>query len=369
MVWAVVTGGGTSGHVIPAIAVIEMLEDSGVPTGEIAYVGSRRGVESRMIPATGVRSAYLPISGLQRSMSPRGILRNVALPWRLVRSTLMARSLIRRWDPAVVVSVGGYASEPMARAAVARGVPLVCVSYDFVPGLATRRQSRHATVCTVAFEGSELPRAVVTGAPVRRSVRTMDRGAMRGTCRAALGVEPEEILVTVVGGSLGSFALNNSVASVTAALSAAGIRARVRHVTGPRYGFTGAQTGADGVVVDAVAYEDDMPGLLAASDVLVSRAGASTVAEIATLGVASVLVPWPGAADNHQARNAEWLARGGGAVVVEESAGLAGDLAGAVVELALDPQRRAAIGTAARELGARNRSGALVDAIRNAALR
>lgn len=370
MVFAVVTGGGTSGHVVPAIAVIEALEDAGVPAVDIAYVGSRRGVETRLLPPTGVQSVFLPISGLQRSLSPRSLVRNSALPWRLLRTTVMARALVRRWSPAVVVSVGGYASEPMARAAVARGIPLVCVSFDFVPGLATRRQSRRAAACAVAFEGSPLPRAVVTGAPVRRAVRSADRRVLRDRTRSAMGLADREILVTVVGGSLGSRALNESVTTVAGALSAAGIPSRIRHVTGPRYS-AGAEVRAavPGVHVETVGYEDDMPGVLAATDVLVSRAGASTVAEIATLGVASVLVPWPGAADDHQARNADWLASAGGAVRIDETGNLAGDLAAAVVELAGDGELRAAVAAAAFARGDRNRGNTLAETIRNAASR
>ena len=367
MIFAVVTGGGTSGHVVPAIAVIEALQDAGHPAAEIAYVGSRRGVESRMVPGTGVECRFLPVSGLQRSFSPRGIGLNLLLPFRLLRSTLIARRLVRGWRPGVVVSVGGYASEPMARAAAAAGVPLVCISYDAVPGLATRRQSRRAAACAVAFEGSALPNAVVTGAPVRRSVRTMDRASERQRVRRLLGIDEDKVLVTFVGGSLGSAALNATVAPVADALLAAGVRAHIHHVTGDR--FAGAPVPGDRrtVSISRTGTESDMPGILAATDVLVSRAGASTVAEIASVGVPAVLVPWPGAADNHQDANAMWLAADGAAVVIRESPALADELASAVVGLVLDPASRARLAAAAHGKGALNRSGAIANVVEMAA--
>lgn len=384
MVFAVVTGGGTSGHVVPALAVMEALVDAGHLPGEIAYAGSRRGVESSMVPQTGVQCAFLPVTGLQRSLSPRAVLSNIAFPFRLAVSRLMAGRLLRRWSPRVVVSVGGYASEPLSRAAVAAGVPLVCVSYDMVPGLATRRQSRRAVACAVAFEGSGLPRAVVTGAPVRRSVRTMDPVARRAETRAERGIDDGCMLVTVVGGSLGSAALNSCVPALAAAMDAAGVRARIIHVTGRRYADTHGSTGAHGststgstgsggnVTVDTVAYEDDMPSLLAATDVLVSRAGASTVAEVAAIGVAAVFVPWPGAADDHQTRNAGWLSAQGAATTVHEGTDLPGGLphevSAEVVRLCLDPGARHALATRARDAGAVHRGTGLVDLITDASL-
>ena len=367
--FAVVTGGGTSGHVIPALAVIEALEDSGIARSEIAYVGARRGVETTMVPPTGVTCEFLPVSGLQRSFAPRSLARNIALPFRLVRSVAAARRLVREWKPSVVVSVGGYASEPMARAAVAAGVPLVCVSYDRTPGLATRRQSRRAAVCAVAYPGSDLPRAVVTGAPVRRAVRTMDPASSRTSARGGMDVGESTCLVTVVGGSLGSKSLNDAVPAIVAALSDAGVDARVHHVTGPRFAGASGAAPTAGVNVNVVAYENDMPSVLVASDVVVSRAGASTVAEIATLGVASVLVPWPGASENHQMLNARWLSDGGAAVVVEEGSDLPTVVAAEVVRLARDPAARQALRDTARAMGGANRSNALAEAITNAASR
>ncbi|MGA1362646.1 MAG: UDP-N-acetylglucosamine--N-acetylmuramyl-(pentapeptide) pyrophosphoryl-undecaprenol N-acetylglucosamine transferase [Ilumatobacteraceae bacterium] len=366
-VFAVVTGGGTSGHVVPAVAILESLVDSGVPVDQLAYVGSRRGAERTVVPPLGFRCEFLPISGLQRSVSPRALALNIALPFRLLRSTLRARALLRSWKPAVVVSVGGYASEPMARAAASAGTPVVCVSYDRSPGLATRRQARTATACAVAFEGSALPNAVVTGAPVRSAVRRMDSAAVRADVRREMGLDEGTSLVTVVGGSLGSAVLNDAVADIAAALDGAGLRAVIHHVTGPRFFVAPDRRRTGSVEARLVAHDPELPRMLAASDVVVSRAGASTVAEIAALGAVGVLVPWPGAADDHQTANARWLSDAGAAVLVAESATTGPDVASEVVRLCSDDVARSAISSRAREMGARNRSGALVEVIRNAA--
>lgn len=390
MVFAVVTGGGTSGHVVPAIAVLEALQDAGHPAGDLAYVGSRRGIESSVAFPEGVAREFLPVSGLQRSFSPRSIVRNMAFPFRLAVAGLMARALVRRWKPSVVVSVGGYASEPMARAAVAAGVPLVCISYDASPGLATRRQSRRASVCAVAFEGIALPNAVVTGAPVRRSVRTMDREATRRTRRSAMGLAEDTVLVTFVGGSLGSQVINDAARDFVSAAIRAGavgsfldrettgdapvVRIHVRHLTGFRFHVPGSAdspgnpSGTATVSVETAPYEDDMPGLLAASDIVVSRAGASTVAEISAIGVASVLVPWPGAADNHQESNARWLSDGSAAVTVVESATVSADVTAQVLRLAHDRVERSRIAAAALAKGAGARGSGLAETIEKAAL-
>lgn len=367
--FAVVTGGGTSGHVMPAVAILEALVDAGHPVDDLAYVGSRRGIEGSVVPATGVTCEFLPISGLQRSITWRGLIANAALPFRLARSTWLARALVRRWTPGVVVSVGGYASEPMARAARAAGVPLVCVSYDRSPGLATRRQARHAVACAVAFEGSELPRAVVTGAPVRASVRRMVQSEARTAVRQEWAIDDGVLLVTVVGGSLGSQVLNDAASDIATALDAAGLRAVIHHVIGQRFFVAPDRRRHGSVEVRAVAHDHELPRTLAASDVVVSRAGASTVAEIAALGAVSVLVPWPGAADDHQTGNARWLADDGAAVMVAESPSTGHDVATAVVALCVDPRLRDTISALAREKGRANRGNALVKLIENAASR
>lgn len=360
----VVTGGGTSGHVVPAIAILESLRDTGSDVSSLRYVGARRGVETRLVAAeTGVECEFLDVTGLKRSVSPRSIVSNLLLPLRLLVATVRAVRLLRRWKPRVVVSVGGYASEPAARAAVLTGVPLVCVSYDRTPGLATRRQARRAVACAVAFPDSALPRAVHTGAPVRARLRSLDVAAERDAAREHLGVPGSASVVAVVGGSLGSGALNDAVPPLLAAL--AGTDAAVIHVTGPRYAGSPMPAVPVGVGYVRLPYCDDMAALYAACDVLVCRAGASTVAEVATIGVASVIVPWSGAADDHQRRNAAWLVDAGAAVSAPD--GDTVSLVDEVVSLVGDRSRRHELAAEARRMGAIHRGDALVTLVRDCA--
>lgn len=366
MVFAVVTGGGTSGHFIPAQAILESLMETGCDASDLRYVGSRRGVEKSLMAGSPIAAEYLPISGLQRSMSPKGIARNLALPLRLIRSRAMARSLIKKWNPQVVVSVGGYASDPMSAAAIAAGIPLVCVSYDRMPGLATRRQAKHAVLSATAFPGVDLPRAVVTGAPVRSALRHLDVAQVRESARIELGVASDAVLVTVMGGSLGSGVLNSLVPSLLNACASVP-NIHVLHICGKRFVDDELPSAPTGVTYQRVGYESRMAQVYAASDLLVVRAGASTVAEIVTVGVASVVVPWEVSADGHQKLNAQWLGDADAAQVVSESQCADGSAVQTIVELLKDQGARALLASHAREMGEAHRSNRLVDAIRNAA--
>lgn len=368
MTFAVVTGGGTSGHVIPARAVLEALIDSGTTLDELKYVGSRRGVETTMMADAGVECEFLPISGLQRSVSPRAMLANLALLWRLPRSRFLAGRLVRKWRPRVVVSVGGYASEPMARAAIAKGVPLVCVSYDRIPGLATRRQATRASVCAVAFADSPLPRAVVTGAPVRREILSLDVSARRAPARRRLTIPEDATVVAITGGSLGSVSLNNMVQPLALRLAEdTDGHFAIYHVCGERHVEAPVPPMPTGIWYRRVGYESGMADLYAACDVLVCRAGASTIAEIATIGIAAVIVPWPGSAEGHQELNARWLGDDGAAVIIDDSVASTSDSIELIAELLTNRRQREDIAARARTKGSIHRGGLLARTIHDAA--
>jgi UDP-N-acetylglucosamine--N-acetylmuramyl-(pentapeptide) pyrophosphoryl-undecaprenol N-acetylglucosamine transferase len=365
MVFAVVTGGGTAGHVIPAIAIIEALEDAGYPTDMLRYVGSRRGIERRLMENTGVVSEYLPISGLQRSFNPAKIIQNLVLPFRLMNATSLATQLLQKWSPNIVISVGGYASEPMARAARKARIPVMCVSYDRIPGLATKKQQYYAVCCAVAFEDSRLRNARYTGAPIRRSIRQIDRTARRVDACTSFGIPENYRVVSVVGGSLGSGLLNDSIQSVLDELDKQNIsQVAVLHLCGERFASTSEPRVPDGVHYQRVAYTDRMDNVYAISDVLVSRAGASTVAEIAAVGVASIIVPWKDAAGNHQEQNAKWLADPSAAVMMSEGEVRDGFLGKEVCALLGNNELRLDMAARAYEMGSIHRSNALVDLIK-----
>jgi UDP-N-acetylglucosamine--N-acetylmuramyl-(pentapeptide) pyrophosphoryl-undecaprenol N-acetylglucosamine transferase len=364
----VVTGGGTAGHVLPALAVAGALAAAGHEADTIHYVGCTRGIETRLLPETPYPHTFYDVVGFQRSLSRR----NLAFAPKMWRARSEAIALLRTLDPEVVVSVGGYASMPAVFAARKLGVPVVVVSYDFVPGRASQLAARSATACAVAFENSPLPNATVTGAPVRQEILTLDRTRDRGEARRRLGIPDDRFLVAVMGGSLGSGVLNAAIASyANAHRDDDGLA--IRQVAGERFvdeiDGVGAP-GAPGLLHQVVGYEDDMASVYAAADVLVGRGGASTVHEVAVTGIPAILIPWSGAADDHQTENVRWLSDAEGAVLMTETA-LAADashLGDAIEGLRDDVEARAGLSAAASRRGEVHRSGALASLVERVAL-
>lgn len=367
MVFAVITGGGTAGHVLPALAIAEALQDAGHAPASLHYVGAARGMETRLLPPTPYPHTFLDVVGFQRSFSRR----NITFAPKLVRATFRARRLLRQLLPRVVVSVGGYASMPAVLAAKLLRVPVVVVSFDRRPGLASALSSRFAAAAAVAFEGSTLPRAEVTGAPVRRVIRQVDRSASgRAAARTALDLPSERFLVTVIGGSLGSGVLNDAVVAYVDAHASDDALA-VYHVVGERFHVTMARSDASdaspapGALHRMVGFADRIDLLWAASDLVVGRGGASTVAEVAVTGTPAVLVPWAASAEDHQTMNVRWLTDEGGAVLLAESD--LGRLGEVIDVLRADPARRRMLGERARRLGARSRGAKLPELIERVA--
>ena len=321
-VFAVITGGGTSGHVLPALAIAELLAEAGHPFDSIHYVGSSRGIETNLLPPTGIASTFLRVDGLQRSVKLRAVFRNLRAPFVLVAARFEAKRLLKVLKPRVVISVGGYASVPACSAARSLGIPVVVVSYDRRPGLASRMQSRYCAVSAVAYLPSTLRNAQLAGAPVRASIRHCDRRKEREAALANLGFRSTDRVVLAMGGSLGSQAVNQLVEAFARHYEHDN-EVAVLHIAGARN--MSATTSperirrADGSLrYQRVAYREDMAGAYSAATVVVCRAGASTVAEIATVGVAAVVIPWKDAAENHQLTNAQWLTDAGAAVLLDE---------------------------------------------------
>ena len=343
--FAVVTGGGTTGHVNPAIAILELLHEAGREPATLHYVGSDRGVEVGLVAKTPFPSTMLRVRGFRRTLSPRSIVHNLAMVPTMVKANRDARRLLEALQPKVVVSVGGYASVPICRAARRRGVPVITCSYDRTPGLATRAQSRYAEACAVAYDDSTLRRATLTGAPVRSAIRSLDRLAHRRTARQVLGVPDDAFVVSVIGGSLGS-ALLNDVAERLAASVEPGLH--LIHLCGERYASALASPSPN---LTRIAYTEAMQDVYAASDLVVARAGASTIAEVSVVGLASILVPWAGAAEDHQTKNAAWLANAGAAITVPEHEATSDHLRRLICELMADLPRLSQMAESARALG------------------
>lgn len=315
--FAVIAGGGTAGHVHPGIGVARALVERGHRPESILYVGSDRGIEQQLVPAAGFELVTLSGKGIPRR-DPVGAALAVA---SLTRGAGEAARLLRREQPRVVLSLGGFAAAPCAFAARALRIPVVVHEQNAVAGAANRAIARWAVASAVSFPGTELPRAVVTGNPVRPEMVAADR-ANRKAARQALGMSDDARVIAVTGGSLGSLRINEAIVE---ALAVWGARDDtpivVHHVIGNRdFDLIEPRARAAAGAVDyrPVRYEDAMPTVFEACDVVISRAGASTTAELAVVGVPSVLVPLPTAPGDHQTRNARALVEAGAAVLVPD---------------------------------------------------
>ncbi len=353
----VIAGGGTGGHVVPSLQVARAMVGRGHDPGSIELFGSRRGQEATTWPTLEFPYTLLPGRGIRRSLAPGAIVANVGAVGGLVWACARALGSFLRRRPRVVVIVGGYASFPAGLAAVLTRVPLVSVTTDAVPGAVNGLLGRFAAANAVAFEGTELPRAHVTGTPVRPELAGLDRSAEgRRAGRHALGLPADRRTVTAMGGSLGARRINRAVAALAGSWQA-DVDRTLYHVTGRRdydafvggaAGATGGAEGGEGLCYRVVPFEDRMPQLYSAADVCVSRAGAMSVAELLLAGVPAILVPLPGAPRDHQTRNAEAVVALGAAVHVPDPECDGERLAKELEALLTDADRLQAMGEAAR---------------------
>ena len=366
--YAVVAGGGTAGHLQPALAIAEALVARGHDRSTIEFLGSERGQDAATLSGRGFPVTLLPGRGIVRSLAPDDLVRNARSAWELVVAVVRGVGVVGRTRPRVVVAVGGYASLAGAMGALVHRVPLVLVNVDAVPGAANRLFGRFARASAVGWEGNPLPRAVVTGTPVRPEIGAADRSPDgRAVARRALGLPEDRALVVVFGGSLGARQINRAVDGAARRWADRDDLA-IYHIVGRRdwagYGFDpdvervdgaggpGApDSGEVGLDLVRVPYEQRMATAYAAADVVVCRAGAMTVAELAASGTPSVLVPLPGAPGDHQSANARVLERAGAAVLLPDPDCTPVGLAGVVEALLADPDRLASMGAAAKAVG------------------
>jgi UDP-N-acetylglucosamine--N-acetylmuramyl-(pentapeptide) pyrophosphoryl-undecaprenol N-acetylglucosamine transferase len=357
--YALVAGGGTAGHLHPALAIAEALVDLGHARATIEFVGSERGQDAATLEGRGFPVTLLPGRGIVRSMAPRDLARNVRSVGELLVAAVRAVSVVGRARPQVVLAVGGYASLAGAVGALVHRVPLVLLNVDAVPGATNRLLGRFAKASAVGWEGNPLPRAVVTGTPVRPAISSTERmPPARDAARTELGMPLDRQLVVVFGGSLGARQINRAVDGLIERWHGRNDLA-IYHIVGRRdWGAYAAEAsveriahpgpGPNGLELVRVPYEERMPLVYEAADLMVCRAGAMTVAELAAGGVPAVLIPLPGAPGDHQTANARVLEKVGAAVVLPDPECTPTGLAGVVDELLIDPGRLLAMGRAAR---------------------
>ena len=362
--FAVITGGGTSGHVIPALAIAELLQDGGVSKDQLHFVGSTNGIETTLVPPTGIPMSLLTVQGFGRGLSPRALKKNFRTFQVLRNASRHAERLLSSLRPSVVVSVGGYASVPATRAAKKLNIPVVTVSYDRLPGLATRLQARSASGVAVAYLPSKLKNATLTGAPVRRVLRNLDLSLTRTDARTRLSIPIDRKVICITGGSLGSAKLN-SVARTLVENNQSRNDICVIHLTGERYidDDLPILDNDTEIVYRRLKSTVAMQDVYSASDLVVARAGASTIAELSTIGIASVLVPWSGAAEDHQTANAKWLDDLGGSLVINERKTTNNEIADQIIDLIDDQAKLRVLANAAWLAGKQHRESTLTELI------
>jgi len=308
----VIAGGGTGGHLYPGIAIArELLQEAGT---EILFVGTQHGIEARVLPKEGLPLRCITVGKL-KGMGPLAIIKTVAaLPW----SILQSMRILREIRPDVVIGVGGYSSGPVGAAALGLRIPLVIIEPNSFAGFANRKLGRYADRVVLCFPGTGARRffpgksIAMLGPLVRRGIDQGDRS----TALAGFGLEQGRFTVFVMGGSGGAHAIN--MAMKQAALLLKDLRnVQILHQTGENdvdemiAGYTDA-----GVRAAVLPFIHDMAGAYAAADLVISRSGATTVAELAVCNKRAVLIPFPYAADNHQEHNARTLAERGSADVI-----------------------------------------------------
>jgi UDP-N-acetylglucosamine--N-acetylmuramyl-(pentapeptide) pyrophosphoryl-undecaprenol N-acetylglucosamine transferase len=339
-----IAGGGTGGHLFPGVALAEELRARD-PDAEVRFVGTRRGIEARLLPQLGWDLDLIEVSGL-KTVGAIGALRGML---RLPRALWQARRVVRRFAPDAVIGVGGYASGPVVLMARLGGVPTAICEQNSIPGLTNRILGRVARAVFVSFDGTRRffkPRkTTLAGNPVRRELLRRLLDAPANLARA-----DGRVHVLVSGGSLGAVAVNDLAAQALIELARTTPLA-IQHQTGEKGLEATAKRYADaGVAADCSAFIQDMASAYQRADLVIGRAGATTVAELAITGKPAVFIPYPFAADNHQEINAREMADAGAALVFSQADLTAAKLADALRPLITDPTRRAEMGARMKAL-------------------
>lgn len=317
------TCGGTAGHVNPAVALARMFQKRH-PDCRVLFAGADGGMETRLVPKEGYEIRTVTITNFHRSLKPADFCHNVKTLFNMQRSRAQARAILDGFKPDLVVGTGGYASYPVVREAARRGIPTAVHEANAVPGLTTKTLSKVVDLVMVGFEASrahyDCPEKVaVTGTPVRDGFSQYTRAE----ARAQMGIMDEKPLLLSYWGSLGASVMNDQTAGLIALERQHGFPFRHVHGAGRDYENVVAALRAQGMEaaqngVEVRQYIYDMPLVMAAADVVLCRAGASTISELTSIAKPCILVPSPNVTANHQEKNARVLEEKGAAVVLLE---------------------------------------------------
>jgi UDP-N-acetylglucosamine--N-acetylmuramyl-(pentapeptide) pyrophosphoryl-undecaprenol N-acetylglucosamine transferase len=370
-----IAGGGTGGHLFPGVAIAEELR-AREPGAAVRFVGTRRGLEARVLPELGWELSLIEISGL-KTVGMVGALRGLL---RLPRALWQARRILKEFRPDAVVGVGGYASGPVVLMARLAGMPTAICEQNSIPGLTNKILGRVVRAVFVSFEGTRrffpASKTVMSGNPVRRGLvqKLLETGAEApassagatsteapAASSAAASAAGEPVHVLVSGGSLGAVAVNPLAADALIALART-TKLAIVHQTGEKgLDDTVRRYAEAGVAAECHAFIKDMAAAYQRADVIIGRAGATTVAELAITGKPAVFIPYPFAADNHQELNARAMADAGAALMFRQSELTADKLTDALRPLVTDPARRAEMGAKMKALARPAAAAAVID--------
>jgi undecaprenyldiphospho-muramoylpentapeptide beta-N-acetylglucosaminyltransferase len=312
----IISGGGTGGHIFPAISVANALRRL-EPGIEILFVGAEGRMEMEKVPAAGYKIVGLPIMGFYRSISPK----NITVLYKLIKSLFLARKIIREFNPDVVVGVGGYASGPVLRQAGNMGIPTLIQEQNNYAGVTNKLLAKKASAICVAYDGMEkyfpAGKIIKTGNPVRQNFDDID--ILKNEALAFFRLKMDSPVILVLGGSLGAGTINSSLSDNIQKIAASGCQWLWQ--TG-KYYFEKINTLVSGSSYSGIAVHDfinRMDYAFAAADIIISRAGAGTISELCLVGKPVILVPSPNVAEDHQTKNAMALSSRNAAIMIRDN--------------------------------------------------
>ena len=364
---AIISGGGTGGHIFPALSIAGKLKEAN-PDTEILFVGAEGKMEMEKVPAAGYRIIGLPVAGLQRKLT----LSNLALPFKILKSLRMAGRIIRDFKPDIAIGVGGYASAPLLWTASRKGIPTLIQEQNGFAGLANRILGKKAGCICTAYEGMErffpADRIVLTGNPIRKEI-VPATPEMKAEAMSFYGLDPAKRHIFIVGGSLGSRTLNRSVMGWIQAGCPGGEDVEIIWQCGKYYkkevdAFMDGESGkvSCGCIVRHYDFIARMDLAYAAADVVVSRSGASSVSELCAAHKAVIFVPSPNVTEDHQTHNAMALVNRGAAMIIHD-AEAEEKLMSAACALVHDQDRIASLENNIAGMAHPDAAGAIVDEI------
>lgn len=367
-----ISGGGTGGHIFPAVSIANKLKELN-PQTEILFVGAEGKMEMEKVPAAGYRIVGLPIVGLQRQLSLKNIVNDIQVPFKVVSSIFKAKKILREFKPQVVVGVGGYASAPLLWAASGMGIPCLIQEQNGFAGLTNRKLGNRVQKICVAYEGMErffpADKIVMTGNPIR-SIIVPATPEMKAEGEKEYGLTPGKKHLFIVGGSLGSGRMNQSMKKWIADGCPGMEGVDVLWQCGRYYksgidDFMEEQKARNPETLSAIRHSDfigRMDLAYAAADVVISRAGASSVSELCAAHKATIFIPSPNVAEDHQTHNAMALVKRDAALLVRDAEAVE-KMMPAALELLKDPARIAALEENAGKMALPDAAGKIADEI------